>query len=552
MSETVIQYVLGCLKKLGIRDVFGVPGDYAFSINDAVCNDKELRWIGCCNELNASYAADGYARINGISALCTTFGVGELSALCGIAGSYTEHLPVFHLVGMPDSRIMQEGRIVHHTLGKSQYDLFIKMTEPAVCASAIITPENAVAETDRLINAALTRRRPVYMAIPENHAKMPVQTQCACLPPEALPISDTAALNAAVNAIAEKLDKAQTAVILAGYLLPRLGLVEEGQALVEATGFPFATMVMDKTTLDETHPQFIGMYIGHAANPETYNFIENCDCVLNIGACWSDFNTGAYTAALDMSREIAIAHHSVRVGHAVYHNVEISDLLKALAKKIKKRPVKYIKKHGLEEPSGAAKDRITPEYLYPRWEKFFRPGDIVIAETGTTSMGLQCARMPKGTSFHNQTLWGAIGWATPAAFGAAIAAPHRRTVLITGEGAHQLTIQEICQFDRFGLKPVIFCLNNDGYLIERLLCSDPDYYYNEIPSWNYAKLPEALGCRNWFTAKVTTNGELDEAIKKAETCGTGSYIEVVMDKMAAPPLALNMLATLQKAHALKG
>jgi indolepyruvate decarboxylase len=166
-----------------------------------------------------------------------------------------------------------------------------------------------------------------------------------------------------------------------------------------------------------------------------------------------------------------------------------------------------------------------------------REGDILIADTGTSSMGMGFAVMPKGSTFHNQTLWGSIGWATPASFGAALAAPDRRMILITGEGSHQLTAQEITQFHRLGLKPIIFVLNNDGYLIERLLCKDPESYYNDVAKWHYHKLPEALGCEGWLTLRVTTCGELDEAISKGESRGTGAYIEVVTDRYAASELS---------------
>lgn len=538
MAESVIGYVLGRLKKLGINKVFGVPGDYAFAVDDAVCNDKEMQWIGCCNELNAAYAADGYARIKGLAALSTTFGVGELSALCGIAGSFTEHVPVIHIVGMPPATTQQEHKIVHHTLGTGRFDLFARMAEPAVCASAILTPENAIAETERVINAALMHRRPVYLAVPIDYAEMPA-ADVVC-PSHAPSMSSPDTLEAAVNAIVEKLEGAETAVILAGYLLSRLGLKGEAQELIEATGLPFATMVMDKTSLDETHPQFMGMYVGAKMNPEIRQFIESCDCVLNLGALWSDFNTGFFTARLEKARTIAVQHHSVRVGHAVYPDVEMGDLMPALAAKVRRRSIDVPKTHGLSGSAAGIGDRITPEYLYPRWERFLKPNDIIIAETGTTSMGLQCASIPKGAVFHNQTLWGSIGWATPAAFGAAMADPGRRTVLFTGEGSHQLTAQEISQFGRFGLKPVIFCLNNDGYLIERLLCKEPMCYYNDLASWNYTKLPEALGCEGWYTAKAASRAELEEAMERADTCGTGAYIEVVTDKMAGPPLAMKI------------
>ncbi len=140
MAKTVILHLLERLKEIGITDVFGVPGDYAFPVNDAICNDGEMHWIGCCNELNAAYAADGYARIKGVAAVCTTYGVGELSAINGVAGSYAERLPVFHIVGMPKNSIQQKHSTMHHTLGNGEFDLFHKMTQPVVCASTILTP----------------------------------------------------------------------------------------------------------------------------------------------------------------------------------------------------------------------------------------------------------------------------------------------------------------------------------------------------------------------------------------------------------------------------
>jgi len=148
--------------------------------------------------------------------------------------------------------------------------------------------------------------------------------------------------------------------------------------------------------------------------------------------------------------------------------------------------------------------------------------------------------MPKGATFHNQTLWGSIGWATPAAFGAAVASPDSRVVLVTGDGSHQLTAQEISQFGRLKLKPIVFVLNNNGYLIERLLCKEPAIAYNDIASWNYAELPAALGCRDWLTARVETCSELDRVLAAAATAKTGVYIEVVTDAYAASPLAMKL------------
>jgi indolepyruvate decarboxylase len=546
MSLTVIQHVLNRLKAIGIADVFGVPGDYAFPVNDAICNDPDMRWIGCSNELNAAYAADGYARIKGAAALCTTYGVGELSALNGVAGSYAEHLPIFHMVGAPTMSVQQSRAIMHHTLGNGEYDLFRRMSEPVICAHAVMTPQNVAYETERLIFEALYHRRPVYMAFPADFAAQPVLGTAAPIP---APKSDPAMLDAATAAIIGALAEAKTACILPGILLARTRLQPAMQAVIDVSGLPFATMFMDKAVLGERQPGFVGMYDGAIMDEAVGAFVEGRDQVLTVGTLMSDFNSGAFTARLDPTRTLSIAHHHVVAGGKRYPNVEMTDILAELARRLPRRDWASIAPTSLGVATGAGDDPIDVHALYPRWADFLSPDDILIAETGTASMGLGFALMPAGASFHNQTLWGSIGWATPAAFGAAVAAPNRRVVLVTGDGSHQLTAQEIGQFGRLGLKPVVFVLNNDGYLIERLLCKDPSIAYNNIAPWRYTELPHAFGCDDWFTARATTCGELDAALSAADRAGTGVYIEVVTDPYAASPLAMKLhdsLASLYK------
>src|SRR5271156_4723076 len=216
MSVTVIQYVLSRLREIGITDVFGVPGDYAFPVNDAICNDPGMCWVGCSNELNAAYAVDGYARIKGMAALCTTYGVGELSAINGIAGAYAEHLPIFHLVGTPNISTQAAHALMHHTLGNGEYDIFRRMSEPVVCASAVMTPQNAAYETERLIFEALYHRRPVYMAFPADLAAQPVLGEAQPIPE---PRSNPQMLAAAADAIVAALDMAGAACVLPGILV---------------------------------------------------------------------------------------------------------------------------------------------------------------------------------------------------------------------------------------------------------------------------------------------------------------------------------------------
>ncbi|WP_027581598.1 thiamine pyrophosphate-binding protein [Bradyrhizobium sp. Ai1a-2] len=539
MPRTVIQHVLSRLRDVGIADVFGVPGDFSFPLNDATYSERGSRWIGCCNELNAAYAADGYARMKGAGAVCTTYGVGELSALNGIAGAYAEHLPVFHLVGMPPTTAQAARSVLHHTLGNGEFDLFRRMSEPVVCAHAVMTPQNAAYETERLLFEAFYHLRPVYMAFPADLADRPVLGSAQ---PIAAPGSDPVLLEKVVNAILSSIDRAKTACILPGLLVARTGLQRTMQAIVDASGLPFATMFLDKSVLDESQSAYVGMYAGRLMNENVRQFVESCDLVLAVGTLFSDLNTGAFTAKLDPARLISIDHHHVTLQGRTYSGLEMGDVLAALAKRLGRHDKVAMPPHADSPGAGSGNDDdpITAAALYSRWSKFIRPDDIVVAETGTASMGLAFARLPQGASFQNQGLWASIGWATPAALGAAVAAPHRRTVLITGEGSHQFTVQEISQFARLGLKPVIFVLNNGGYLIERLLAKEPSIAYNDVPSWRYAELPRVLGCDGWMTARATTCGELDQALRSAAGAQSGVYIEVVTPPSEAPPFPLGL------------
>lgn len=547
MAKTVIQHVLTRLVELGIRDVFGVAGDYAFPINDAVCENSQLRWIGNCNELNAGYAADGYARIKGISALATTFGVGELSALNAIAGAYAEHIPIFHLVGMPPSEVQKNRKIAHHTLGNGDFDVFYKISQHLSCAHSILTPENCITELERLINSALFERRPVYIGIPSDYALMPIKIS------ENFATNDKSksnhnALTEAITAILNKLSNSKKACVIAGILTARFGLAATVQSIIDKTNLPYATMFMDKSVLSESNPNYMGIYNGQIMNLQVSEFIEDCDCVIGIGALLTDLNSGCFTASISPENCICIMPDHVKVGSAVYSNVYMKDVLSKLEDLAPSLNHQGLKAQGLGKPISSHNDSITAEYLYPRFEQMFRTDDIIIAETSTVSMGLAFALLPNNAQLHNQTLWGSIGWATPAAFGVALAAPQRRVILFTGEGSHQLTVQEISQFARFDLKPIIFVLNNDGYLFERLLSKDPEAYYNDVPQWNYTQLPNALGCEDWYCQKVTSCDELDSAIKIAELKNVASYIEIVTDKYASPEFARKLQHSLSASY----
>src|SRR5580692_11376590 len=168
MKETIGNFLLRRLQEAGIQQVFGVPGDYNLELMQQLEDRGGPAWIGNCNELNASYATDAYARINGIGAMIVTHGVGALSAINGIAGAYSEHVPVILIAGSLPLRSVQRGDLMHHTLADREKGNFCRMFAEVTETQARITPENAVAEIDRVILTAWRQKRPVYMELPSD------------------------------------------------------------------------------------------------------------------------------------------------------------------------------------------------------------------------------------------------------------------------------------------------------------------------------------------------------------------------------------------------
>jgi indolepyruvate decarboxylase len=532
-ATTVAEYVVERLAAEGIEHCFGVAGDYLFPICDAVDSSRKIKWVGCSNELNASYAADGYARVRGAAMLATTYGVGELSALNGVMGAKAERSLVFHVVGMPSYQHQRVRKITHHTLGDGVFGNFVDLSAGAACCHAVITPDNCVVEMERVIAEAHRENRPAYIVVPSDYALSPV------VPAEVKPIelrSNEAALQKAMALIAERISKAKSVVVLPAFTILRLGLAQEVQKAIEALGCPFATTLMEKCVIGESHPQFAGMYAGAASDPKTLQIVEGADLVLDLGGVnLNDITTAAYSAKLDPSRFITVGLNDVRIGDDVIAGVRLADVLAELAK-VKPPPAPYRgTPQGRAPVNGKPSDRITMDALYPRYAAFLRAGDTIVLETGSTSSGITPMILPDGVRVEAQVLWGSIGWATPAAFGVALADPSRRTILITGEGSHQLTANDIGSMGRFGANVIVFVLNNSGYLIERALEENPNWSYNDLAPWNYAGLPNALGCSDWYTARVTTLGELDEAMKSARASKTGAYIEIIGGKMDMPP-----------------
>jgi len=551
-QPTVAEYVLTRLGQLGIDRVFGVPGDYAFSIDDGVEDVPGLQWVGCANELNAAYAADGYARIRGAAILTTTYGVGELSALNGVMGSKAHRLPVFHLVGMPSERIQRLGLVTHHNLGDTVYDRFQPISAAACCVSAVMMPDNCIDELERVIREALRQSMPAYIVISEANGLMPV----IGAPIQGRPLeevkrqrSDPRELEAAVAGVLAQLAAATNPVALVTATAVRYGLRERATELVTIADLPVAVTPTDKGAVDESLPQFLGLYAGDSSQPATVrDVVEQADLVLDIGgAVLTELNTGLWSDLLDVNRAVCIRDNWVRIGRSVFLNVAIEDVLEAVLQRVEPRKSARSATERLLPLAGAADDPTSSASFYPRLQRRMKAGDTLVVETGTCMLHLNGMQLPAGVGVEEQGLWGSIGWATPACLGVDLAKTSGRTWLVTGDGSHQLTLNELAVMGRYGIKPVIFVLNNGLFGVE-VVISEWGHPYDDLAPVEYHRLPAAFGCAGWLSARVTTVAELDKVLDAIDGHDGGCYVEVMIPAEESQPLPQ---AILDRAYKLR-
>ncbi|HHG8775171.1 TPA: alpha-keto acid decarboxylase family protein [Raoultella planticola] len=533
-TYTIGDYLLDRLVDCGIDRLFGVPGDYNLQFLDRVIAHDALGWVGCANELNAAYAADGYARIKGAGALLTTYGVGELSALNGVAGSYAEHIPVLHIVGAPCSGSQQRGELLHHTLGDGDFTHFSRMSEQITCTQATLTAGNACHEIDRVLSDMLTHHRPGYLMLPADVAKAKATPPARRLAIEGPP-ADENQLAGFREYAGQMLRSSRRVSLLADFLAQRYGLQDTLRAWVAKTPIAYATMLMGKGLFDEQQRGFVGTYSGIASAPQTREAIENADTIICVGTRFTDTITAGFTQHLPLEQTIEIQPFAVRVGDHWFSRIPMDQALGVLMTLSAGLAAEWrLPSCSAPEAGGAAGGRLTQRNFWSTVQEQLRPGDIILADQGTAAFGVAALKLPSDATLLVQPLWGSIGFTLPAAYGAQTAAPGRRVVLIVGDGAAQLTIQEMGSMLRDKQNPLILLLNNEGYTVERAI-HGPEQRYNDIALWDWNRLPEAFApgapSRCW---RVTNTEELEEAMADSVGSDKLTLVEVMLPKMDIP------------------
>lgn len=573
MSIKLAEYLFRRLREINIGSIHGVPGDYNLTLLDYV-EPAGLRWVGNSNELNAAYATDGYARIKGVGALITTFGVGELSAVNAIAGAYTERAAVIHIVGTPERESQDARKLIHHTFNDGEYKHFAEIhSKITIAQTSLWDPRLCPEQIDEVLKQCLIHSRPVYIEVPVDLVDKEVSSERLSVPiklPETVPM---AVHDAVLERITDRIYNAKQPIILVDGESRALRILDDVQNLTQKTNWPTWSTGFGKGLLDETLPNFHGIYRGDYDDTNTRNFVRQADLVLCFGPHHSSSNTYSYSNIPEENSTIFFTDGMIKFGTEIIRDVPLEYITAQIAHNLDSSRIRHYspypdlpRDYKLSFSDVPGEQQITQEKLWRLFANFLRPGDVVLGETGTAGYGVREMSLPKHTRVFTPVTWLSIGYMLPATQGAALAQEelvnsgyhslqNTRTILLIGDGSFQMTAQELATIIRHSLNVVVFLINNDGYTIERCIHGRKQKY-NDIAAWRYLQAPSLFGAsEDTFTGSANTWEDLEKILAN-DTVKNGKdlrMIEVCMDREDAPtgPL-LGYLQQQKKRERLNG
>ncbi len=530
---TVAEFLLSRLKGLGVDHLFGIPGDYILPFFEAMVV-SDVDHVATCNELNAGYAADGYARLRGLGAVAVTYGPGPFSLVNATAGAYAERVPMVVICGGPPADAYRSRPYLHHVLA-DRYEVSLRIFEQITVAAKLLDDAGRAAkDIDELLQLCLSERRPVYLEIAQDVQRQAV-SQATDHPSEPVRSGDPVATAAAVESLLGRMKAASSCVLLVGHEINSPELRVAVQSLVDRTGVPVASVFTGKPDFLENHPRCIGIYHGLGSPQAVREFVEGADAVVWFGAVASDFNMGGSSANLSDDRTMHVFDGQVKTSDGTFTGVPLADIVDTLLARLPEGrwagldiPLQEFA-HTARQPVDPATDApITNKRFYDRIARFIAPGDIILADSGP-SISMAHVQLPPDTRYLSSSYWASIGAGFGFTVGACFAAePGQRVIALEGDGGFQMTGQEVSTMVRYGRSPIIFILNNRGYTAERLIHDGP---FNDIQNWCYHRIPEAYG--GVVGEDVHTETDLEAALERAEShTGPGPLlIEVHLDAM---------------------
>lgn len=507
--HTIGSYLIQRLQDYGITDMFGIPGDFVLQFY-GMLEESPIRIVGTTREDNAGYAADGYARVNGLGAVCVTYCVGGLSLCNSIAGAYAEKSPVVVISGAPGMEERETDPLLHHRVKDfhTQRDVFEKIT---VATALLDDPLTAFQEIDRCLEACVRYKRPVYLELPRDCVHK--QAVMPHVPDDRQPVSDKNALRESLQEAKKLIQASKKPVIIAGVEVHRFGLREEVLKFAEKNKIPMCATILGKSVVSESHPLYLGVYEGAMGRNEVQRYVEDSDCVILLGTFMTDINLGIYTAHLDPGKCIYATSEKLRISYHHFHDVIFSDFVKALGNQKMKVVVRKIPDNVRPQPVDYQVhpvQAVTTKHLFESINQILGDHTVVVTDVGDCLFGAVDLMISTHTKFLSPAYYTSMGFAIPASIGAQVANPSLRPIVLVGDGAFQMTCLELSTALKLGYNPIVIVLNNKGYTTERFLQEGP---FNDIPDWKYHNITDLIGGGWGF--EVSTEGDLEKAIKAA-------------------------------------
>lgn len=493
--------------------------------------------IGCCNELNAGYAVDGYCReTGGLGVGMVTYCVGGLSIINAVAGAYSEDLPFLMISGGPNTNDSFQHHLIHHTIGERDIYQSHKCFEPVVSKTFVIRHIDDVAEmVDGAIDHCLRERKPVYLEVPCNLVRQMI--------PAPTPItfgvqreSDPEALDSAVEDILRHIDLSVKPVLVAGPKLKVSKAIEEFTTFAEAFGCGVASSPDAKGVFNEDHPSYMGTWWTGISSPHVSQVVCSSDLMIFAGPIFNDYTTTGWSSLLPRNKIIDIQPNYVTVCGVRYGNVRMADVLDRLSK-VPSKPfsLETFQRYREADVDGGkappkSKEPLKLSEFRRQLQEYLSTDTSLVVETGDSWFIGQFLKLPEGCRYHVQMQYGSIGWSVGATLGVALASgDSRRVIALIGDGSFQMTAQEVSTMIRQGVKCTILLLNNKGYTIEVEIHDGP---YNDTKNWDYAQLVDTFNAEdgNGLGLKAKTAQELADALEKADKHDGLALIEVALDR----------------------
>ena len=521
---TVGEYLLAAIKDIGIRSVFGIPGDMVIRFFKVIEDDPDLDLYTFSHEPGVGFAAIGCARATQKpSVAVVTFGVGGLNMLNSVACAYAEKTPLIVISGAPGENEKIKGDFLHHTIKDftSQFNIFKEVTVEAVLLDS---PKTAYMKIQKALNACQEFMLPVYIELPRDMVDEKI-----LIPEEKevlfYPINRNAVKEASEE-ILQRIAKAKRPVILVGVETERFKLNTSVISLAERLNIPLVTAFLARDTIPYEHPLYFGTYVGLAGNKVAMKLVEESDCLLMLGVIIADANLGIKIKKLKHDRMLLCISREVLIRNHVYHDVPLKLLMEEL---LRNRVEKH--KNHLPAKQEFAFNRsckltgasITTREIIDAINWFFgKYGKMpIVSDTGDclfTTLSID-APMVMASAYYCT-----MGFGAPAAIGYSLTTGCRPLVLI-GDGAFQMTGQEICHCPRYGINPIFIIFNNRRWGMQQLF--DPTAGFNELVNWPYSRIAELWGGKGYL---CDTCEKLYRAFEDAKDNKEFSLIEVVLEK----------------------